>query len=209
MLWSCGSIVRLSQTRRQAPPQYAAFPIPSSPTSDDNSATACNVQRNPAGSRDAGRPKGDCVPAAWLQVSPQRPSSPPNYVGFRRHVVALHMQFPFEHELGTIRLRLMAKDPGALLNKCRQHGVVCTPNSARDTPSGTREFASMICIATHLPFAGTAGVKLQQQKGKPVSQRRIDAFHESFVGTLHKLLVIYDRRGDPAPHAFFQRAESP
>ena len=32
-------------------------------------------------------------------------TDPPNYVGFRRDAVELHMQFQFEHEMGTIRLR--------------------------------------------------------------------------------------------------------
>lgn len=30
---------------------------------------------------------------------------PPSYVGFRRDAVELHVQFQFEHEMGTIRLR--------------------------------------------------------------------------------------------------------
>jgi catechol 2,3-dioxygenase-like lactoylglutathione lyase family enzyme len=65
----------------------------------------------------------------------------PNYVGFRRDAVELHMQFQFEHEMGTIRLRLLIKDPDALLNEYRQRGLECTPNGIRDTPWGTREFA--------------------------------------------------------------------
>jgi catechol 2,3-dioxygenase-like lactoylglutathione lyase family enzyme len=63
----------------------------------------------------------------------------PNYVGFRRDAVELHMQFQFEHEMGTIRLRLLVDDPDALLNEYRQRDVACNPN--RDTPWGTREFA--------------------------------------------------------------------
>src|SRR5262245_30524345 len=31
----------------------------------------------------------------------------PNYVGYRRDAVELHMQFQFEHEMGTIRLRFL------------------------------------------------------------------------------------------------------
>ena len=65
----------------------------------------------------------------------------PNYVGFRRDAVELHMQFQFEHEMGTIRLRLLVEDPDALLSEYRQRGVDCTPNGLRDTPWGTREFA--------------------------------------------------------------------
>jgi catechol 2,3-dioxygenase-like lactoylglutathione lyase family enzyme len=69
------------------------------------------------------------------------PNDPPNYVGYRRDAVELHMQFQFEHEMGTIRLRLLVEDPDALFNKYQQLGVECTPTGVRDTPWWTREFA--------------------------------------------------------------------
>jgi catechol 2,3-dioxygenase-like lactoylglutathione lyase family enzyme len=65
---------------------------------------------------------------------------PPNYVVFRRDAVALHMQFQYEHEMGTIRLRFLVEDPDALFHDYRQRGVECNPNGVRDTPWGTREF---------------------------------------------------------------------
>src|SRR3954451_19614794 len=65
----------------------------------------------------------------------------PNYVGFRRDMVELHMQFQYPHEMGTIRLRLLVADPDALFGEYRQRGIECNPNSLRDTPWGTREFA--------------------------------------------------------------------
>lgn len=68
-------------------------------------------------------------------------ADPPNYVGFRRDAVELHMQFQFEHEMSTIRLRFLIKDPDALLSEYRQLGVECSPSGVRDTPWGTREFA--------------------------------------------------------------------
>jgi catechol 2,3-dioxygenase-like lactoylglutathione lyase family enzyme len=68
-------------------------------------------------------------------------TDPPNYVGFRRDAVVLHMQFQFEYEMGTIRLRLLVEDPDALFHEYRGRGVEWTPNSVRDTPWGTREFA--------------------------------------------------------------------
>jgi catechol 2,3-dioxygenase-like lactoylglutathione lyase family enzyme len=37
--------------------------------------------------------------------------------GFRRDSVELHMQFQFEHEMGTIRLRFLAEDPDALFSE--------------------------------------------------------------------------------------------
>jgi catechol 2,3-dioxygenase-like lactoylglutathione lyase family enzyme len=68
-------------------------------------------------------------------------ADPPNYVGFRRDLVELHMQFQFEHEMGTIRLRFLVEDPDALFDEYRQCGVECTRNSVDNTPWGTREFA--------------------------------------------------------------------
>lgn len=68
-------------------------------------------------------------------------ADPPNYVGFRREAVELHMQFQFEHEMRTIRLRFLVDDPDALFMEYRQRGVECSPSGLRDTPWGTREFA--------------------------------------------------------------------
>jgi len=76
-----------------------------------------------------------------FQLAFRDKTDPPNYVGFRRDAVELHMQFQFEHEMGTIRLRFLVKDPDALFNEYRQRGVECTPNSVHDTLWGTREFA--------------------------------------------------------------------
>ncbi|MFN7733242.1 MAG: VOC family protein [Pirellula sp.] len=68
-------------------------------------------------------------------------TDPPNYVGFRRDAVELHMQFQFEHEMGTIRLRFLVEDPDALFNEYKQRGVEFSATGIRDTPWGTREFA--------------------------------------------------------------------
>jgi catechol 2,3-dioxygenase-like lactoylglutathione lyase family enzyme len=68
-------------------------------------------------------------------------ADPPNYVGFRRDAVELRLQFQFEHEMGTIRLRFLVEDPDALFNEYRQWGVECNPNRVHDTSWGTREFA--------------------------------------------------------------------
>jgi catechol 2,3-dioxygenase-like lactoylglutathione lyase family enzyme len=68
-------------------------------------------------------------------------AEPPNYVGFRRDAVELHMQFQFEHEMGSIRLRFLVEDPDALFDEYRQRGVACAPNKVQDTAWGTREFA--------------------------------------------------------------------
>jgi catechol 2,3-dioxygenase-like lactoylglutathione lyase family enzyme len=66
---------------------------------------------------------------------------PPNYVGFRRDAVELHMQFQFPSEMGTIRLRFLVADPDALFNEYERRGVECAPPGVHDTPWGTREFA--------------------------------------------------------------------
>ena len=66
---------------------------------------------------------------------------PPNYVVYRRDAVALHMQFQYEHEMGTIRLRFLVEDPDALFAEFSLRGVECTAAGPRDTPWGTREFA--------------------------------------------------------------------
>ena len=68
-------------------------------------------------------------------------SDPPNYVGFRRDAIELHMQFQFGYEMGTIRLRLLVDDPDALYKEYRQRGVVCNSDGVRDTSWRTREFA--------------------------------------------------------------------
>ena len=66
---------------------------------------------------------------------------PPNYVGFRRDAVELHMQFQFEDEMSPIRLRFLVEDPDTLFKEYRQRGVECTPNGLSNTPWGTREFS--------------------------------------------------------------------
>ncbi len=68
-------------------------------------------------------------------------ADPPNYVGFRRDAVELHMQFQFEHEMARTRLRLLVEDPDGLYSEYRQRGIECTANGVRDTPWRTREFA--------------------------------------------------------------------
>ena len=66
---------------------------------------------------------------------------PPNYVGLKRDAVMLHMQFQFEHEMSTIRLRFLVEDADALFREYSLGGVECSPTGVRDTPWGTREFA--------------------------------------------------------------------
>jgi catechol 2,3-dioxygenase-like lactoylglutathione lyase family enzyme len=91
------------------------------------------------GTRDIQRATGFYTTQLGFRLAFGDKADPPNYVGFRRDAVELHMQFQFEHEMGTIRLRLLVEDPDALFHEYRQRGVEC--HEVRDTPWGTREFA--------------------------------------------------------------------
>jgi len=93
------------------------------------------------GTRDIQRAIEFYTQQLGFQLAFRDKTDPPNYVGFRRDAVELHMQFQFEHEIGTIRLRFLVEDPDALFNEYRQCNVDCTPNRVDDTPWGTREFA--------------------------------------------------------------------
>lgn len=93
------------------------------------------------GSRDIRRAIDFYTQQLGFQLAFRDKADPPNYVGFRRDAVELHMQFQFEYEMGTIRLRFLVEDPDALFNEYRSRGVECTSNGVHDTPWGTREFA--------------------------------------------------------------------
>ena len=93
------------------------------------------------GTRDIQRAIEFYTQRLGFQLAFRDKTDPPNYVGFRRDAVELHMQFQFEHEMGTIRLRFLVEDPDALFNEYRQCGIDCTPNRVDDTQWGTREFA--------------------------------------------------------------------
>jgi catechol 2,3-dioxygenase-like lactoylglutathione lyase family enzyme len=64
-----------------------------------------------------------------------------NYAGFSRDNVELHMQFQYEHEMQTTRLRLVVDDPDALFEEYRHVGVFHERTQLTNTPWGTREFA--------------------------------------------------------------------
>src|ERR1700753_3135620 len=67
-------------------------------------------------------------------------TDPPNYVGYRRDAVELHMQFQYPHEMGTIRLRLLVEDPDGLYAEYLSRQVEMN-GPPTDKPWGTREFA--------------------------------------------------------------------
>lgn len=65
----------------------------------------------------------------------------PNYIGFRRGDVLLHMQFQYEHEMSQTRLRFKISDPDAVYLDYLNRGVEITDLGIRDTDWGTREFS--------------------------------------------------------------------
>jgi catechol 2,3-dioxygenase-like lactoylglutathione lyase family enzyme len=73
------------------------------------------------------------------------PTNEGNYVGLRRDRVELHMQFQYEHEMGTTRLRIVVDDPDALYeeykDKIKEKDVFPEGMQVADKPWGTREFA--------------------------------------------------------------------
>lgn len=76
-----------------------------------------------------------------FQLAFQDNEEKPNYVGFRRNNVELHMQFQFENEMSRTRLRFLIEDPDAVFHEFRDRGVECTDSGIHDTAWGTREFA--------------------------------------------------------------------
>ena len=93
------------------------------------------------GTRDIQRAIEFYTQKLGFQLAFRDETDPPNYVGFRRDAVELHMQFQFEYEMGTTRLRFLVENPDALLDEYRQRGVECTSDGVHSTPWGTREFA--------------------------------------------------------------------
>lgn len=75
-----------------------------------------------------------------------------NYAGFRRDDVELHMQFQYEHEMQTTRLRFVVSDPDALFAEFEPLGVFHDRTHLANTPWGTREFAFYDCDGNGLTF---------------------------------------------------------
>ena len=93
------------------------------------------------GTRDIQRAIEFYTQKLGFQLAFRDETDPPNYVGFRRDAVELHMQFQFEYEMGTTRLRFLVENPDALIDEYRQRGVESTSDGVHGTPWGTREFA--------------------------------------------------------------------
>lgn len=87
-----------------------------------------------------------------FQLAFQDSDQSPNYVGFRRDKVELHMQFQYEHEMSRTRLRFLTEDPDELFERLSQRGVECTPTGVSNTAWGTREFSLFDCDRNALTF---------------------------------------------------------
>jgi catechol 2,3-dioxygenase-like lactoylglutathione lyase family enzyme len=104
--------------------------------------TATFTQVQPIlGTRDLAKAVSFYVDRLGFTLAFGDPFIPVNYVGLRRDRVELHMQFQYEHEMGTIRLRLLVDDPDALYEEYKDKNVFYEGTQLKDTPWGTREFA--------------------------------------------------------------------
>ncbi len=93
------------------------------------------------GTRDLAQAVRFYVDRLGFTVAFGDPSIPVNYVGLRRDDAELHLQFQFEHEMQTTRLRLVVDDPDALYEEYKDQDVFYEATRLADTPWGTREFA--------------------------------------------------------------------
>ena len=93
------------------------------------------------GTRDVARAISFYTQQLGFELAFQDSQDAPNYVGFRRDEVELHMQFQYEDEMSIIRLRFLVDDPDTLFLEYQQRGIECSSQGIRDTPWATREFA--------------------------------------------------------------------
>ncbi|HEY4313478.1 MAG TPA: VOC family protein [Pirellulales bacterium] len=105
-----------------------------------NSATFRQVQPI-LGSRDLAKAVNFYVERLGFTLAFGDPTIAVNYVGLRRDGVELHIQFQYEHEMQTTRLRIVVDDPDALYEEYRSKDVFYEGTHLKDTPWGTREFA--------------------------------------------------------------------
>lgn len=69
------------------------------------------------------------------------PTEEVGYVGLRRDGIELHLQFQYEHEMSTTRLRIVVDDPNSLFVEYQDQGVFHEGTRLANTPWNTREFA--------------------------------------------------------------------
>lgn len=93
------------------------------------------------GTRDIDKAISFYVERLGFTLAFRNGTAPAFYIGLRRDRVELHMQFQYEHEMGTLRLRILVDDPDALYEEYRDKDVFSDKTRLADTPWGTREFA--------------------------------------------------------------------
>lgn len=93
------------------------------------------------GTRDIQRAMEFYTQKLGFQLAFQDSKTAPNYVGFRRNNVELHMQFQYENEMSRTRLRFLVEDPDALFQEFLERAVECSDAGIHSTTWGTREFA--------------------------------------------------------------------
>ena len=93
------------------------------------------------GTRDVAKAVRFYVDRLGFTLAVGEPTNEGNYVGLRRDNVERHMQFQYEHEMGTTRLRIAVDDPDALYEEYKDKDVFYRGTQLADTPWGTREFA--------------------------------------------------------------------
>lgn len=93
------------------------------------------------GTRDVAKAVRFYVDRLGFTLAFGEPTNEGNYVGLRRDGVELHMQFQYEYEMGTTRLRIVVDDPDALYEEYKDREVFYEGTQLTDTPWGTREFA--------------------------------------------------------------------
>ena len=93
------------------------------------------------GTRDVAKAVRFYVDRLGFTLAFGEPTNEGNYVGLRRNHVEVHMQFQYEYEMGTTRLRIVVDDPDALHEEYKDKDVFYEGTRLADTPWGTREFA--------------------------------------------------------------------
>jgi catechol 2,3-dioxygenase-like lactoylglutathione lyase family enzyme len=93
------------------------------------------------GTRDLAKAARFYVDVLGFDLAFGDPSVEVGYVGLRRDRVELHMQFQYEHEMSTTRLRIVVDDPDALFDEYKDKGVFHENTRLADTSWNTREFA--------------------------------------------------------------------
>jgi catechol 2,3-dioxygenase-like lactoylglutathione lyase family enzyme len=93
------------------------------------------------GSRDVAKAVACYVDRLGFTLAFGDPSVQVSYVGLQRDNIELHMQFQYEHEMGTTRLRVLVDNPDSLYVEFQDKGVFHEGTRLANTPWHTREFA--------------------------------------------------------------------